>query len=98
MQLTLKNSVYEISNNFLYQRGNNSENIYSTSLEGYGGTVVWAGDLDGDGKLDLFLSQDCRGVEDAKMCYGLFLSSYAKGDKLVQWVGKSEHWEDSGLR
>ncbi len=46
--------------------------------------IMWAGDLDGDGKLDLIVSSDSPGGKNSASC--LFLSSAAKPAELVKEV------------
>lgn len=47
--------------------------------------LLWAGDLDGDGKLDLLLQVPSH---EAATIYRLFLSSAAKGDDLLDWIAE----------
>lgn len=47
------------------------------------GTILWAGDLDRDGKLDLYLD---LASEENVTCYALFLSSQASGKQLMGLV------------
>jgi hypothetical protein len=50
----------------------------------------WAGDLDGDGKLDLIMNFSSRYGEDASAT--LFLSSSAKPDEIVGAAGAFSYW------
>lgn len=65
--------------------------IYFMSEGDYAGNLYWVGDLDGDGKLDLFM--DFYGYEKGGYNSGLFLSSEAEKGKLVK---KIEYFALSG--
>ncbi len=67
--------------------GNKSQIIYYNSFYEAGdniGNLLWVGDLDRDGKLDLYL--DFYGFEKGGFGSGLFLSSEAEKGKLVKEV------------
>lgn len=58
--------------------------IYFMDAGYYVGNLYWVGDLDGDGKLDLFM--DFYGYEKGGYSSGLFLSSEAEKGKLVKKI------------
>lgn len=59
--------------------------IYYMEEGDYVGNLYWVGDLDGDGKLDLFM--DFYNYEKGGYSSGLFLSSEAEKGKLVKEIG-----------
>ena len=61
---------------------------YWDEIELHLGTLVWAGDMDGDGKLDLYLD---RSYTEEKSGTGLFLSSHAGKGKLVKIAALFAH-------
>jgi hypothetical protein len=66
--------------------GSSTQTLYSLNdkSESAGWYLLWAGDLDGDGKLDLYLSLDGYNFEER----WLFLSSQAGPGQLVKGVAK----------
>lgn len=67
------------------------EKLLSQSMKNH---LLWAGDLDGNGKLDLLFNFCLRAAEkciDSK----LFLSSFAKKDELVDQAGEYYYWDPS---
>jgi hypothetical protein len=52
------------------------------------GTILWAGDLDRDGKLDLYMDVT---TEENAASYALFLSSQASGKELMRMVASRRY-------
>jgi hypothetical protein len=61
---------------------------YWDDIELHLGTLVWAGDMDNDGKLDLYID---RSYTEEKSGTGLFLSSHATSGKLVKMAALFAH-------
>jgi hypothetical protein len=66
-------------------------NIFDTYQVSGHPTLIWAGDLDNDGKLDLIIRYMNYQYDIA---YSLFLSSFADKDKLVKLMKKTVYWTD----
>lgn len=65
------------------EKGGLRQRLSDIYTDGYGEgvNVVWAGDLDGDGRVDLVLND--RPHYACRFCYRLFLSGQARGGRLV---------------
>jgi len=70
----------------IFNSGSSTQTLYSLNNNGddAGWYLLWAGDVDGDGKLDLYLSLDGYNYEQRV----LFLSSQAKAGNLVGRVAE----------
>lgn len=64
------------------ESGNESQTIHYSYDEKFVGTLFWVGDLDSDGKLDIFM--DFWGYEKGYYSSGLFLSSKAEKGQIVK--------------
>lgn len=74
--------------NVLLVRGEMAQTLFPNMSNEEGGfTVYWAGDLDGDGKLDLYVNASPHDNVESKR---LWLSSQAGKGKLVQEIARFE--------
>jgi hypothetical protein len=70
----------------IFTSGSSTQTLYSLNAAGESAIwyLLWAGDIDGDGKIDLYLSLGGFNLEERR----LFLSSQAPPGQLVKGVAK----------
>jgi len=77
----IKYYSYELS----ITNGTHTTNMTSDSNEGVISDLIWAGDMDGDGKLDMLTSGSRH--YNVHVGYKLYLSSYAKKGEIFGFAG-----------
>lgn len=88
------NGKVSITDGIVNQVLHDPENTASDYMRYEGATLVWAGDLDNDSKLDVVLRLGIMGCSTYYTTHVLYLSSYAGPGELVAPVAEYENFDE----